>query len=39
LKEKEDQSIEEGSTSETRNDPPMQLVDDLKQKAFPFSFF
>ncbi|KAK2440668.1 putative disease resistance protein [Trifolium repens] len=32
LKEKEDQSIEEGSTSETRNDPPMQLVDDLKQK-------
>jgi hypothetical protein len=38
LKEKEDQ-FEEGSTSETRNDPPMQLVDDLKQKAFPFSFF
>ncbi|KAK2440661.1 hypothetical protein QL285_012044 [Trifolium repens] len=31
LKETEDQSIEEGSTSETRNDPPMQLVDDLKQ--------
>jgi hypothetical protein len=38
LKEKEDQSIEEGSTSEKRN-APMQLVDDLKQKAFFFSFF
>ncbi|KAK2440669.1 putative disease resistance protein [Trifolium repens] len=37
LKEKEDQSIEEGSASETRNDPPMQLVDDLKQKGIKLS--
>jgi hypothetical protein len=34
----EDQSIEEDSTSETRNEQPMQLVPYLKQKAFPFSF-
>ncbi|KAK2422023.1 putative disease resistance protein [Trifolium repens] len=37
LKEKEDQSIEEGSTSEKRN-APMQLVDDLKQKDIKLSF-
>ncbi|KAK2386586.1 hypothetical protein QL285_060459 [Trifolium repens] len=30
--------IEEGSASETRNEPPMQLVADLKQKGIEFSF-
>ncbi|XP_045823749.1 uncharacterized protein LOC123916351 isoform X2 [Trifolium pratense] len=38
LKETEDRSIEEGSTSETRNEPPIQLVADLKQKGTESSF-
>ncbi|WJX37129.1 hypothetical protein P8452_24929 [Trifolium repens] len=37
LKETEDESIEEDSTSETRNEPPMQLVAELKQKGIKFN--
>jgi hypothetical protein len=39
LKETEKQRIEEGSASETKNDTPIQLVADFKQKAFSFSIF
>ncbi|KAK2406149.1 hypothetical protein QL285_041917 [Trifolium repens] len=37
LEEAEDQGTEEGSTSETGNDPTIQLIVDLKQKGIKLS--